>query len=501
MFDIPEEEVLSNDLILRDSLFHNLKILRLQTNKDHKTGYKEKKYEFLQNADLTRIRSVLSLKGYVAENSETRLIVTAHLSLQNFVRIVLYDPSEPPLENYEQHQMFDIHQRTQSDFKSAKKKNKELFKEYLIESVNGDRIPYLPTISGWQSKKYLENTFFVAFDESNKFALYGDLYLPKKPIMQADGQTQTAALFALAKSKEAIEIDEDILENFNVALEIELDMDERKAGNSFADRNGRGSKKSANLIIGLANDAPLSKLRDLVIENTIFVDRIDKGKGPSPTLTKNENIVNLSTLEQILLHLISDNTIKPEQIKSYHISHIKNYCHKFFLLLENQFGSYWPKEILGSEDPYRRIYLHGWPFALKGIASAYFRACKNEIGPFIRAISDKEKRVDKTDQENFEINLNKHRRNWTHDQKAIGFDEFEIRIKEIDWKRHRKHWIEVTGYKVKDGKAKIVELNSESVAQVDGLCQNHASSISKISDAILAYNWEKLKSHQNFEIT
>ena len=33
---------------------------------------------------------------------------------------------------------------------------------------------------------------------------------------------------------------------------------------------------------------------------------------------------------------------------------------------------------------------------------------------------------------NFEINLNKHRRNWTHDQKAIGFEEFEIRIKEID---------------------------------------------------------------------
>src|ERR1700685_1358108 len=94
------------------------------------------------------------------------------------------------------------------------------FREYLQESVNGMRIPYLPVISGWQTKAAMAKTVFVAFDEDDADALYGLLYLPKLPIMQADGQTQTAALFSLAVSKDATV--KGALEQFRVTLEIEL---------------------------------------------------------------------------------------------------------------------------------------------------------------------------------------------------------------------------------------------------------------------------------------
>lgn len=56
--------------------------------------------------------------------------------------------------------------------------------------------------------------------------------------IQADGQTQTAALFALHGTKDAII--KGALEQYRVTLEIELNFDERQAGQRFADRNGRG---------------------------------------------------------------------------------------------------------------------------------------------------------------------------------------------------------------------------------------------------------------------
>ena len=56
--------------------------------------------------------------------------------------------------------------------------------------------------------------------------------------MQADEQNQTAALFALHGTKAAIE--KGALEQYRVTLEIEPNVDERQAGRSFAERNGRG---------------------------------------------------------------------------------------------------------------------------------------------------------------------------------------------------------------------------------------------------------------------
>lgn len=56
--------------------------------------------------------------------------------------------------------------------------------------------------------------------------------------IQADGQTQTAAIFALHGTKDAIK--KGALERYRVTLEIELNVDERQAGQSLADRNGRG---------------------------------------------------------------------------------------------------------------------------------------------------------------------------------------------------------------------------------------------------------------------
>ena len=56
--------------------------------------------------------------------------------------------------------------------------------------------------------------------------------------IQADGQTQTAAIFALHGTKDAIK--KGALERYRVTLEIQLNVDERQAGQSLADWNDRG---------------------------------------------------------------------------------------------------------------------------------------------------------------------------------------------------------------------------------------------------------------------
>jgi hypothetical protein len=129
--------------------------------------------------------------------------------------------------------MKEAHEKTQSDFKGQKANNKELFKNYLLQGIKGERKLYLPTISGWQSVTVFPKTVFIAFDEGDPNALYGHLYLPKSPIMQADGQTQTAALFAVAHSKYAVT--NGALDKVSLTLEIELNVGESQAGRNFAE--------------------------------------------------------------------------------------------------------------------------------------------------------------------------------------------------------------------------------------------------------------------------
>ena len=48
------------------------------------------------------------------------------------------------------------------------------------------------------------------------------------------------------------------------------------------------------------------------MKGTIFENRIAKGRGGNCTITTTENIVDLSTLEQMLLLVVSDGMMKTE---------------------------------------------------------------------------------------------------------------------------------------------------------------------------------------------
>ncbi|MDM1328908.1 hypothetical protein [Acinetobacter indicus] len=179
----------------------------------------------------------------VNDPQHKRIVVTAHPNLGAFIELVKYDPSNPAPINYKAIGMQEMHKQTQSDFKGQKAANRLNFIEYLQEGERSERTLYLPTISGWQSSKFFDKTVFVSFDDHDPNVLYGQIFLPTAPIMQADGQTQTAALFRLADSKEGEDTNLNVHENLVVTLEIELNVNVEKAVQSFADRNGRGSKK------------------------------------------------------------------------------------------------------------------------------------------------------------------------------------------------------------------------------------------------------------------
>ena len=111
-----------------------------------------------------------------------------------------------------------------------------LFANYLHEAEVDDRQAYLPTISGWQDREHFEKTVFVIFDiDEQQSIYYGYLYLSKEAIMQSDGQTQTVALFKLSRMIEHKSLKKlEAFERFFVSLEIELNVDEEKAAQSFA---------------------------------------------------------------------------------------------------------------------------------------------------------------------------------------------------------------------------------------------------------------------------
>ncbi len=485
---IPTVRLISTDSIPADSDFRGVRIIRVQTDADAQEKFSLRQYQFLHDPDYTPIRATLTRKGMVGVSGvECRVSALTNPSLKQFINMVLYDPSDPPSNNYEALGMKEAHDQTQSDFKGGKSKNKADFREYLLESLDGKRIPYLPVISGWQTKAALNKTVFVAYDEQDPDALYGLLYLPKLPIMQADGQTQTAALFALAASKDAVT--KGALDSFRVTLEIELNVDERQAGQSFADRNGRGSKKNKNLVIGLDTSSALSDLRVRSLEGTVFEKRLANGRNTTTTETATKWIVDLSTMEQMLLNAISDGRYKPEEIKHHHVEHLVPYTREFLKMLDDAFSKDWVEKTKPNEDPFRKIYVHGWPFALKAIASAYYRARIVELGPLSAALSARD--GSKTVEEAFQAKLTDERANWTK-APVITFDELKTRLSQIDWLRYRHHWVTLTGAKMKDGKKRSFKLKSTGEEKVLGQAQNTKYIISSVRDKILSDTWMDL---------
>lgn len=487
-------QIIHTDEIPPDPQYGGLRLLHAQSEATVEQRLRTGAYEFQSSsAGYTALNATLSRKGFVGPKGRQRIVVTLHLTLQAFVDLVKYDPSNPPPHDYNALGMKEMHDRTQSDFKGQKAANKNDFRDYLLEGIRGDRTLFLPTISGWQSSTVFEKTVFAALDETNPHALYGMIYLPKSPIMQADGQTQTAALFALANSKDAVAAG--ALDQTVVTLEIELNVDERVAGQSFADRNGRGSKKNKNLVISLDTASALSDLRFEAAKGTIFEARLATGRNTSTSETATKYIVDLSTMEQMMLNVISHGRVKPEHFKKFHVPLFVAFAHDFLSMLDRVFGPQWPETTPANSDPFRKVFIHGWPFALKGIALAYFRSRINEIGPVAAAIGTAD--AGKTVEEAFLEEAERRKQAWTQTP-SVTVAELEKRLKAIKWERYRKHWINITGAKTKDGSIRRAPLKSAgNLSAAIGQAQNTAYNINAVADKIMSDKWTDLTSDTN----
>ena len=485
-------QLIKNEDIAPAPDYEGLRIVRAQSDHQAYEDFANNRYQFqYQSADYTILKATLCLKGVVdprVEASKRRVVAIVHPNLKTFADIVRYDPSEPPLEDYERLLMTQAHQQTQSDFNQGKKANRDLFRNYILEGIRGERPVFLPMISGWQSVTVFPDTIFVAFDEEDPAALYGQLYLPKSPIMQADGQTQTSALFAVGRLKDAKDLD--ALNTLRVTLEIEFNVAPEKAGQSFADRNGRGTKKNLNLVKGLDVAAALSRLRVEAVKNTVFEGRIADGRTTGATETATQNIVDLSTIEQMLMGALTGGRYQPEQFKHYHVAEFLPYAREFLRMLEDLFGAQWPVNTPAKSDPFRVLYVHGWAFALKGIALCYYEARKEELGPLAAAMGVKD--ASRSVEEAFQNALIEERNGWD-EEAVISLDELKDRLRQIDWLRYRKHWVELTGAKVdKHGDRRTKLLKSTGTLKVSGQAQNTATSIQAVKSKILSPNWRQL---------
>jgi hypothetical protein len=481
--------------IPKDPVFHGLRVVHYQTDDKAAEAFEARQYEFQhRSAELHEIRGVtVALQGAA---DGYRLTASIHCTLREFVEYVKYDPSNPPPEDYDALHMAEAHRQTQSDFKSAKARNLGDFKQYNLEAIRGERIAFLPAVSGWQTTKVFSETVFVALDEQ-PMKLYGVLFLPKKPIMQADGQTQTAALFQTAHSGLAIQAGS--LDGFGVSLELELNVDPARAAQSFADRNGRGTNKSKNLIALYDSAAALSQLRERAVKGTIFEERLSTGQGAGTSETQTENIVDLSTMEQMLLGVISGGSAKPEHVKHYHLDTLVPHCKAFLELLDHTFGSKWPHPTPDGADPFRRTYVHGWPFALKALALAYHDVNITDLGPYSAAMAATLKDEHATAQEAvaaFQKAVAEKKKSWT-EAAPITEAEFKKRLQKIDWKRYRKHWVTITGAKTDNkGRFKVRTLKDGSEV-VDAQAQNTAAVINSVRNRILGEEWEALATQEN----
>jgi uncharacterized protein YfeS len=490
---IPRTTYIQTTDIQQDSLFGDLRIVRCQTDDQAREYYAANRYEFqAEQAKRHVIHGVvLALKG---DPGRYRITAMTHPTLRQFTDIVKYDPSDPPLEDYEAMDMNDAHHQTQQDFKGAKKENLANFRQYLLEAISQQRTAYLPPVSGWQSSTAFADTIFVAFDEQNDKALYGTLYLPKKPVMQSDGQTQTAALFQAARTGLAIK--ENALDRFGVTLEIELNVTRDQAGQSFADRNGRGSKKNKNLVAQLDSSSALAQLRRQALAGTIFEHRLADGRSGGATETATASIVDLSTMEQMLLNVMTRGTRKPEQIKHYHVRHFLPYCREFVVLLQDTFGSQWLQDTPRDREPFRRIYVHGWAFALKALALAYHDSKRDKLGPLATAIANtKDEHATAAEaEEAYKARVTQ----VAPESPKIPYDDLKDRIRSIDWHRYRGHWVEITGHKLDNTGRKKTRIIKDPTSPegkkliVEGKAENTPAAINNVVNKILSDGWKDL---------
>lgn len=486
--------IITNDQIPAMEQYSGLKIVDCFNDPNARENYEHHLYQF-QNSPTgyTPIRATLTRKG---SGVMYRLVAFCHVTMQQFIDVVKYDPSNPNTTGFDSAEMKLAHEQTQSDFKGQKMKNMIDFKNYIKEGMEGYRPLYLPTVCGWQSEKYFNDTIFVSLDGSDPNAIYGFLYLPKRAVMQADGQTQTAAIFRAADTKEARETD--ALNTLTLTLEIELKMNEEMAGNSFADRNGRGSKKNLNLVKKLDTSSPMSKLNNEAVKGTVFENRLADGRTTGTSVTATANIVDLNTMALMLMEAVSGGRLHPNDIKHWHLPYLKKYCKGFLEVLDESFSQVWKDPSPKNEDTYRRLYVHGWPFALKALGRVYFNTQIDNLNPIVKAVLDEKTTKNDllSDEENFKELVNKFIEEEDKTPK-ISLTEMKHRLEKIDWLRYRKHWIEITGYSMKDGKKRTFFLKSTGEEQVVALAQNNANFISAVASKILSDTWTDLCNNEN----
>ncbi|MGA5203408.1 DNA sulfur modification protein DndB [Streptomyces variegatus] len=487
---ITQQKLIDTEGIPEDEKYGGLRILRVNSDAEARDNFDQHRYRFQHEGEKRHaIRGTLCLKGAAGGY---RICATLHPSLRQFTDLVRYNPSDPPRTvDFEAMGMRNAHLKTQSDFKGAKSNNRSDFCRYILEAVRGERIAYLPTVTGWQSVEAFEEDpqpIFVAFDEANPAAMYGELYLPKRPIMQADGQTQTAALFEAAQNR--LVLQGGALDTFFVTLEVELKVDVDAAAQSFADRNGRGTKKNTNLVATFDTSSALAKLRNQAVKGTIFEGRVADGRSTGATLTAVQKIVDASTLEQMLLNVISHGNRKREHIKHHHIEAVLPYCREFLQTLEEQFGDAWSDT--KQADTYRRLYVHGWAFALKALALAYNQVRRDKLGPIMDAMQKETATGDDTAEQ-----LVKRFTEIIAEQSApapaVSFDEFKRRLTAIDWRRDRRQWIRITGFlQDKNGTKKTVKLKSTGETVVAAAASNTPAHIAQVENKILSDTWTEL---------
>ena len=509
---IDTKEIITNDKLTGNSDYHGMKILDT-TIPEIRENVRLQKYQFQVDPHGHHImRGVLSLKG---AKPHYRIVFNANLALQQFIDVIKYDPSDDrrPLD-YDESEMRTYHEKAQSDFKSSKKTNMYSFRDYIIEGLNGERYLNLPCICGWQSEQWFSDTYFIAYDSSYPHALYGDLYLPKRAIMQSDGQTQTAALFRTYNSKETLELS--AANTLFVSLEIELDVNIDMAGNSFADRNGRGTKKNLNLVRELDTSSPTSQLRLGSIKNTCFIGRIANGRNSSTSITNTKDIVDNNTITLMLLEACTNGRLSDSDLKQLHVKFLIPYGNDFLKYLSNLFQDQWLEKSPANLDPYRKIYVHGWPYVLKALGKLYFAAHADELIPILDTITaykaycagkkvsntiDFEYNPQLSVEDNFSNHITK-LRELNYAKPEITPEELDKRLHAIDWHRYRKHWINITGYvQNKDTSKKTFILKETGEEKVVAKSPNVYNIVTAVSNKILSNTWTDLCSSEDEPIS
>ena len=482
-------KIIPNDQITQYSQLRDIRFVDYGGSEKDRANYDARLYQFQnEGEEYNELVGILSLKGNIASEEHKRLSFVTTIPLKKFTDVVRYDPSAPPIDDYHALDMVVAHEKTQSDFKGAKAANKELFMQYLVEGLHEERTLYLPVISAWQSIKQFPKTIFVAYDSTSSTSMYGRLFIPQGPLMESDGQTQTAALFGVAKNAEYVQ--KKALDNIAVTLEIELGLNAEKAGQSFADRNGRGSKKNINLVISMDVSSPLSKIRAAAVMGTVFEGRIATGRSGAGNITETsvEKIMDLSTIEQtLLLALTGDRTVKAQAIKHFQVPVLIPFAKEFLNLLSNCFGNKWISPTPTNMDAYRQLYVHGWAFAQKALAIAYFRSRKDQLGPIAASLLVKAA-ANENSNEVFVNSIKKLTESGNHEA-LLSFDELKERLEKINWYRHKAHWITITGKSLaKGGTRKLKSVGTV----VKALAQNSPVFVTQVADKITGPNWKDL---------